>query len=162
MIKHFILKLSQSLSTNTSQFELSHNTMEDLLIKDPSVKDHSVGVSQELYDEFMSEIQALKPKKRKQWTRYLEESNGQKTRCKFTNGKIMNWSLIHNRYVQVIALKPNMQKVGKTPLGRLIEAGMPPQKAFDLNKYLNGVIANADCEIDMVYLLKHVEEFRRA
>ena len=74
----------------------------------------------------------------------------------------MNWSLIHNRYVQVIALKPNMQKVGKTPLGGLIEAGMHPQDAFDLNQYLNGVIANADCEIDMVYLLKHVEEFRRA
>ena len=114
--------------------------MEDLLIKDQSIKGHSVGVSQELYDEFTSEIQALKPRKRKNWKRHLDESNGQTTRCKFANGKIMNWSLIHKTWVEVIPLKSDMQLIPLTPLGGLIEAGMSPQDAFDLDQYLNGVI----------------------
>jgi hypothetical protein len=117
--------------------------MEDLLIKDPSIKGDSVAVSQELYDEFTSEIQALKPGKRKNWKRHLDDSNGQTTRCKFANGKIMNWSLIHNTWVEVITLKSDMQQISLTPLGRLIEAGLSPQEAFDLDQYLKGVIENA-------------------
>ena len=132
--------------------------MEDLLIKDQSIKGHSVGVSQELYDEFTSEIQALKPRKRKNWKRHLDESNGQTTRCKFANGKIMNWSLIHKTWVEVIPLKSDMQLIPLTPLGGLIEAGMSPQDAFDLDQYLNGVI---EITPNIAYVLKQVEEFRR-
>ena len=53
-----------------------------------------IGISESQYKEFMREIKAMKPNKRKNWKNYLTDKWGTRTRCKYRNGKIYNWSLI--------------------------------------------------------------------
>ena len=52
-----------------------------------------IGISESQYKEFMREIKAMKPNKRKNWKNYLTDKYGTRTRCKYRNGKIYNWSL---------------------------------------------------------------------
>ena len=54
----------------------------------------AVRIEKECYDIFMAEINRLKPRKRKQWKAYLLDKWGARTRCKYENGKIWNWSLL--------------------------------------------------------------------
>ena len=61
-----------------------------------------IGISESQYKEFMREIKAMKPNKRKNWKSYLADKWGTRTRCKYRNGKIYNWSLIAKEWQEVI------------------------------------------------------------
>ena len=113
----------------------------------------AVCVSQDLYDEFIAEIQAMKPRKRKNWIRHLDDRAGQRTKCKFENGKIMNWSLIYKQWVEVIPMMQDAQKIVLSRLGELIKSGMPVDAAFEFEQHLNGTInANEGSRIRVVTL----------
>ena len=46
------------------------------------------------YEQYMSEVMSLQPKKRKAWKQTLVDKNGTKTRCMYRDGKIYNYSLL--------------------------------------------------------------------
>jgi len=101
-----------------------------------------VGIDKETYEEFMAQINTLKPRKRRQWKEYLTDKWGGRTRCKYENGKIMNWSLLENKWVEVIcnndAFGEGLESgVPITPLGKMLKAGCPTELAFTLQTALN-------------------------
>lgn len=100
-----------------------------------------VGIDKETYDEFMAQINTLKPQKRRQWKEYLTDKWGGRTRCKYENGKIMNWSLLENKWVEVISNANAFERLGSgvpiTPLGKMLKAGCPTELAFTLQTALN-------------------------
>ena len=99
----------------------------------------AVRIEKECYDIFMAEINRLKPRKRKQWKAYLLDKWGARTRCKYENGKIWNWSLLEKEWVEVVHDNDSRGYPGppKSRLGRMLKAGIPRHIAFPLEIALN-------------------------
>ena len=95
-----------------------------------------IGISESQYKEFMREIKAMKPNKRKNWKNYLTDKWGTRTRCKYRNGKIYNWSLIANEWQEVIVTDWS-QTIPTSRLGRMLKAGIPHERAFNLEIAIN-------------------------
>ena len=98
-----------------------------------------VRIDNTTYDRFMEEINRLKPRKRKQWKAYLYDKWGCRTRCKYEDGKIMNWSLLEKEWVKVTAKNSTRNSTSNptSRLGRLLKAGVPREVAFNLEVALN-------------------------
>jgi len=99
----------------------------------------AVHVEKTSYDMYMAEINRLKPRKRKQWKTYLYDKWGVRTRCKYEGGKIMNWSLLENAWVQVEPegdwTSDNI--IPTSRLGQMLKDGVPRHAAFALEMALN-------------------------
>jgi len=87
------------------------------------------------YESYMAEINRLKPRKRKQWKTYLYDKWGARTRCKYEDGKIMNWSLLENEWVEVQISKRIANPSSR--LGQMLKDGVPREVAFKLEVALN-------------------------
>ena len=88
------------------------------------------------YDGWMREIKAIKPNKQKKWKKYLTDKYGTRTRCKYRNGKIYNWSLIAEEWQEVIETDWS-QFIPTSRLGRMLKAGIPHETAFNLEIAIN-------------------------
>ena len=99
--------------------------------------DAAVEIEKTTYDIFMAEINRLKPRKRKQWKTYLYDKWGGRTRCKWEDGKIMNWSLLENEWVEVKPAKSYHDINPTSRLGQMLKDGVPRQVAFELEVALN-------------------------
>ena len=51
-------------------------------------------VSSDCYDELLAEVMKMKPKKRKNYKSWLSDSRGVRSKVKYIDGKLMNYSLI--------------------------------------------------------------------
>ena len=102
-----------------------------------------IGISESQYKEFMREIKAMKPNKRKNWKNYLTDKWGTRTRCKYRNGKIYNWSLIAKEWQEVRATDWS-QTMPTSRLGRMLKAGIPHERAFNLEIAINKAAMDED------------------
>ena len=97
-----------------------------------------VRIDKTSYDIYMAEINSLQPRKRKQWKEYLYDKWGGRTRCKYEDGKIMNWSLLENEWVKVVPERDSYHNINPTSrLGQMLKDGVPRQVAFELEVALN-------------------------
>lgn len=55
------------------------------------IRDKIVSIDEESYARFIGEIGRLKPKKRKNWSAFLIDKCGTKSRVRYEDGKFMNW-----------------------------------------------------------------------
>ena len=110
------------------------HSLED--IRSQLTRPQFIALDKDTYDRFMYDIRSLHPKKRRLWKDYLTDKWGQKTRCKYRNGKIYNWSLLAKEWQEVIV--PDLEKTEPTSrLGRMLSAGIPRQLAFELEIAMN-------------------------
>ena len=65
---------------------------------------HQVGLPSDQYDELLAEVMKMKPKKRKHYKRIIYDKYGVKSQVKYVDGKLMNYSLIAKKYVEVTKL----------------------------------------------------------
>ena len=77
------------------------------------------------YDAHMAAIQALPPKKQKQWTTRLQDKWGVLTKCKYADGKIWNWSRWEQMWCIVQPYNPTEGSVyvPLTSVGQTLIAG---------------------------------------
>ena len=67
---------------------MSHQTAPDALCKAVG----QVGIPDDLYKKLMSEVMALPEKKRGKWKSYLNDKRGTRTRVRYSDGKLENYS----------------------------------------------------------------------
>ena len=105
------------------------------------------------YDGWMREIKAIKPNKQKKWKNYLTDKYGTRTRCKYRNGKIYNWSLITNTWQKVVPLESLNKRLKEdgwckpvwcSRLSQMLRAGIPFETAFGLEIAMNKARMNED------------------
>ena len=86
-----------------------------------------VAVTDEVYNEWLQEVKALKPRKQKNWQRWLRNQSGEKTRVCFNveTGDFENYSPAHEArqckklsatWVQVVPLSRWQKEIGYTPV----------------------------------------------
>ena len=102
-----------------------------------------ISISESQYKEFMQEIKAMKKNKQKNWKTYLTDKWGTRTRCKYRNGKIYNWSLIANEWQEGIVTDWS-QTIPTSRLGRMLKAGIPHERAFNLEIAINQAAMDED------------------
>ena len=88
------------------------------------------------YNKFMQEIKAIKPNKQKNWKNYLTDKWGTRSKCRYKDGKIYNWSLIASEWQQVFVIDWS-KNVATSRLGLLLQAGVPADAAFGLEIGIN-------------------------
>ena len=90
-----------------------------------------ISLDKQTYEMFMQEIMSMKPNKRKNWKNYLTDKWGTRSRCKFRDGKIFNWSLLAKEWQEVIVTDwSNCAPMSR--LGQMLKAGVPREIAFGL------------------------------
>ena len=67
---------------------MSHQTAPDALYKVV----YQVGIPDALYKKLMSKVMALPEKKRGKWKSYLNDKRGTRTRVRYSDGKLENYS----------------------------------------------------------------------
>ena len=88
------------------------------------------------YKGIMQEIQAMKPKKQKKRKSYLTDKWGTRTRCKYRDGKIYNWSLLAKEWQEVEVFDCS-KGIPTSRLGRMLKAGIPYERAFGIERAMN-------------------------
>ena len=117
----------------------------------PAIERGVIAIPKCQFEGFMREIKAMKPRKRKNWKNYLWDRWGTRTSCKYRDGKIYNWSLLTNRWEEVICLRDDLsQVVARSRLGRMLKAGVPFDVAFPLETALNEISMNEDHTMDLM------------
>ena len=81
-----------------------------------------------IYEEFMSEVMSLQPKKRKAWKRTLTDKTGTKTRCMYRDGKIYNHSLFTHKWAEVMPLSES-RSAGYVPISSVGIASLVSDEA---------------------------------
>ena len=97
----------------------------------------AIAIPQEQYDMFMTQINAMPARKRKQWKAFLYDKWGGRSSCKFQNNQILNWSAEAQAWLKVIVYEAASDRVPVTRLDQMIAEGIPFDVAFGLEMQLN-------------------------
>ena len=75
------------------------------------------------YNEKLKEVEMLPSRKQKQWKSYMMDKYGTKSRLIYRDGKLWNYSLFSNKFVEVRPFKPTDNFMPASRLEHAITAG---------------------------------------
>jgi hypothetical protein len=92
----------------------------------------AIGIGSDGYERCMQEINSLSAKKQKLWKSWLTDQQGQRTKLIYRDGKLLNYCIPRNDYVEVYPITPETKLNASSPLGALVASGIGIDQSVDL------------------------------